>query len=118
MWTLQRLALLAPDRVPRALLGRGVDTHALGELSMVTTPERGFLSTHRLVWMVARDGMSAVCRQRAAEALLVALAECTGGFSTNDCSSWHVVKSVRAHAESLLFGWMPDASGNADVAKL
>lgn len=107
--TLHRLALLQPDRVPRELLGPGTDTHALNALAMVTYPEQGLVSCHRLVLMAARDGMTAAHRLQAALPVLAAMAEFTAEFSVFKRDQWGRMQAVWDHAESLLDGWMPPA---------
>ena len=52
--SLQRLSMLAPDRVPRVLFGADAETHRLWDLDIVTYPEPGLLTTHRLVQAVQR----------------------------------------------------------------
>lgn len=100
------LALLAPDRVPRALLGLGVDTLTLGALSIVSFPDAGWVTTHRLVLMIARQDMSADDRHRAALVLVATMSEYTSHFSRFERSTWGSMRDVAAHAESLLGGKM------------
>eukprot|EP00168_Porphyra_purpurea_P020917 TRINITY_DN9016_c0_g1_i1.p1 TRINITY_DN9016_c0_g1~~TRINITY_DN9016_c0_g1_i1.p1 ORF type:complete len:1131 (-),score=286.14 TRINITY_DN9016_c0_g1_i1:171-3563(-) len=95
---LQRLALLAPDRVPRELLGAEADVGLLqlGGLGMVAYSSAGLVSTHRLVLAVAAV-MPTEARATASSELLVELNTYTDGFRQEDRAGWGPTAAVVPH---------------------
>jgi len=101
--TLERLAMLAPDKAPRDLvLGDGAETDRLWDLAIVTYPGPGLLSIHRLVQAVALAQMATDVRQRVADGLVNKLLAMTAGFSKNNCATWTSWQAVAPHTEALL----------------
>jgi len=98
---LHRLALLAPDRVPRALLRPAGGTRKLAALSMVSYPAPRLVSVHRLVQQVARDAMTPSKVHCVATDLLATLCALTKGFNATERAAWAFMQSVVAHAEAV-----------------
>lgn len=99
---LQRLALLAPERVPRALLGPHPDasTAELSPRAMVSYPAPGLVRAHRLVLPVALGEMSDGDRLRVTGEVLVALAKHLDGFNIQKASTWGPMWAILPHAEA------------------
>eukprot|EP00170_Pyropia_yezoensis_P004763 contig_19419_g4777 len=100
--SLNRLALLAPDRVPRRALLDGAETDRLYELGIVSYSGGGFLAIHRLVQNVALELMESDVRERVANELLADVLVYMGGFSGVDQETWEPFRVVATHAEALL----------------
>lgn len=103
---LQRLALLAPERVPRELLGPDADatTPELSSLAMVSYPAVGLVSAHRLVLRVALDGMSDTNGDllRATGDVVAALAQQLVGFDPDDAGTWGSMRAILPHAAAFV----------------
>lgn len=101
---LQRLALLAPERVPRELLGPDVNaaTAALSSRAMIAYPEPGLISTHRLVLSVAQGEMSIASGDhlRATKEVVSALVEHVVGFKQRAAATWGPMRAILPHAEA------------------
>lgn len=108
--TLSLLALLAPDRVPRELLGDGPAIEQLRGLAMVN-PGKELVSLHRLVQMVALAKMSVEERLSATRELVEALIEYTRSFSREDRATWDRMKAAAPHPEALAAKWREGVPG-------
>eukprot|EP00170_Pyropia_yezoensis_P003357 contig_13976_g3364 len=100
--SLNRLTMLAPDRVPQDALLRGAETDRLLDFSIVSYPDVGFISIHRLVQSVALGRMPRHVRKQVANELLDSMLEFTKDFSDANQESWEPVRVISTHAEALL----------------
>eukprot|EP00168_Porphyra_purpurea_P005328 TRINITY_DN163_c0_g1_i7.p1 TRINITY_DN163_c0_g1~~TRINITY_DN163_c0_g1_i7.p1 ORF type:complete len:1045 (-),score=242.50 TRINITY_DN163_c0_g1_i7:311-3445(-) len=109
--SLQRLSMLAPDRVPVNLLGVGSERDRLLDLAIISAAGDGLVRTHRLVQHVSLAQMTVVARRRVADALVEDLLAMTEDFSDSKPDTWGSFRVATPHAESLLDKM--DGCGNA-----
>lgn len=102
---LQRLALLAPERVPRELLGPSAEaaTLELSSLAMITYPGPGLVSAHRLVLRVALARVSDSNEDllTATRGVVAELANHVVGFDIDNVATWGPTRAILPHAEAL-----------------
>ncbi|KAK1863360.1 hypothetical protein I4F81_005917 [Pyropia yezoensis] len=114
--SLNRLALLAPDRVPRGALLGGAETDRLYELGIVSYSDGGFLAIHRLVQSVALELMESDVRERVANELLADVFVYMDGFAGVDQETWEPFRVTATHAEALLQKTVIDTRAEAPEA--
>lgn len=99
---LKQLSQLAPDRVPASLLGGRDKCRELHSRDIVSFPETGLLSVHRLVQQVAAARLTHDERQRVTDELAQKLWDGVRPIPWNGSSTRSAIPVVAPHVKALM----------------